>query len=230
MADNEPELDGHTLNDDVDDNEDDDEDGHLEDGELAEGPDDDVEDDMDERNLRREPRFCRRHVVPKDGWGHLNLHEAKKCRRCRDRRDTICHAKHKIHGQYCQTQCRKGFHPSVKRTQCLNGRFHPRWWRCVRNHHHRRSWQWCPRDHQKGAPFCIHADTKSHECNPEKCCWKRGRGCLMKHFSSSSSVGAIIIWVLLALLLLGSGVFGGLFVLKINKRKNTGDAGTSDEE
>jgi len=227
-VDDESELDDE-LDDEVDDNEEDDEDGHIEDGELNEGPDDDVEDNVDERNLRI-AGFCRHNRVPKDRWGHLDLKKAKKCRRCRDRRDTICHARHKIHGQFCRTQCKKGFHPSVKRTQCLNGRFHPRWWRCLRNHR-RRTWQWCPRDHDKGAPFCIHAGTRSRECDPTHCCWKRGRGCLMKHFSSSSSVGAIILWVLLALLLLGAGVFGGGFVLKIKTPKISGEVVVeSDDE
>merc|ERR1711937_248846 len=68
-------------------------------------------------------------------------------------------------------------------------------------------WQWCPRNHQKAAPFCIHAGARPRECDPHKCCWKRGRGCLMRHYSSSSSVGAVILWVLLALLLLGGGLF-----------------------
>merc|ERR1712063_97209 len=227
----ESELDDE-LDDEFDDGEEDNVEGHIEDGELNEGPDDDVEDNVDERNLRRRPGWCWHNKVPKDGWGHLDLKEARKCRRCRDRRDTICHARHKIHGQFCRTQCKKGFHPSVKRTQCLNGRFHPRWWRCLRNHRHRRTWKWCPRDHQKGAPFCIHAGTRSRECDPTHCCWKRGRGCLMTHFSSSSSVGAIILWVLLALLLLGAGVFGGSMALGIGTPKISVSAGAevSDDE
>merc|ERR1712007_30946 len=88
-----------------------------------------------------------------------------------------------------------------------------------------------PRDHQKHVPFCIHANPKSYDCNPRKCCWKRGRGCLMKNYASSSSVGAVILWVLFALLLLGGGGFGGWFALKINKRKNKGEAAEeSDDE
>merc|ERR1712107_920472 len=87
-------------------------------------------------------------------------------------------------------------------------------------------WQWCPRNHQKGAPFCIHAGTRPRECDPHKCCWKRGRGCLMRHYSSSSSVGAVILWVLLALLLLGGGLFGGYIVVK---KKGTVDVSEDDE-
>merc|ERR1712137_1384781 len=84
----------------------------------------------------------------------------------------------------------------------------------------------------KGAPFCIHAGTRSRDCDPTHCCWKRGRGCLMTHFSSSSSVGAVILWVLLALLLLGAGLFGGKMVLKIGtpKIKVAGEVDASDDE
>jgi len=224
----EPELDDQNFDDELDDNENDDEDGQVEDGELNEGPDDDVEDEIDERNLRQ-ARFCRNNVVPKDKWGHLDLNKAKKCRRCRDRRNTICHARWKYHGQHCETQCKRGFHPSVRRTQCLNGRFHPRWWRCLRNHHHHRRWQWCPKGHDENTPFCIHAGTRSRDCDPENCCWKRGRGCLMKNFSSSSSVGAVILWVLLGLLLVGGGVLGGFKVLRIGKKKKQ-EVVTSDDE
>merc|ERR1712206_20055 len=86
-------------------------------------------------------------------------------------------------------------------------------------------WQWCPRNHQKGAPFCIHAGTRPRECDRRKCCWKRGRGCLMRHYSSSSSVGAIILWVLLAVLLLGGGLAGGYIVVK-----KKGAVAESDDE
>merc|ERR1712137_690407 len=73
---------------------------------------------------------------------------------------------------------------------------------------------------------------RSRECDPTHCCWKRGRGCLMTHFSSSSSVGAIILWVLLALLLLGAGVFGGGIALGIKTPKISVSAGAevSDDE
>merc|ERR1712007_390720 len=107
----------------------------------------------------------------------------------------------------------------------------------VENHIHDRNlrnpyrWQWCPRHHQRDAPFCIHANTRAHDCDPQYCCWKRGRGCLMRHFSSSSSMGAIILWVALALLLLVGGALGGFFVLKMNKRKNKGEVSAeSDDE
>jgi len=225
-VDDESELDDE-FDDVVDDNGEDDEDGHIEDGEFSEGPVDDVEDNVDERNLRNS-KFCHTNKVPKNIWGHLWKLLSKKCKGCRDRRDTICHARHKKHGEFCRTQCRRGFHPSVKRTQCRNGRFHPKWWRCIRNHP--RTWQWCPKDHQKGAPFCIHAGTRARECDRTHCCWKRGRGCLMTHFSSSSSVGAIILWVLLGFLLLGAGVFGGAFVLKIKTPKLSVEVVESDDE
>merc|ERR1712007_273722 len=192
--------------------------------EFSEDLDDDIENDSDERNLRRVPRFCWRHEVPKDGLGNIIMKEAKKCHQCRDRRNTFCnHRRWVVHGEFCKPQCRRGFHPSVNRVQCLNDRFQR--WKCTR------TWQWCPRDHQKHVPFCIHANTKSYDCNPRKCCWKRGRGCLMKNYASSSSVGAVILWVLFALLLLGGGGFGGWFALKINKRKNKGEAAEeSDDE
>merc|ERR1712137_919520 len=104
------------------------------------------------------------------------------------------------------------------RTQCLNGRFHPRWWRCLRNHrHHHRRWQWCPKGNHENTPFCIHANTRSRDCDPQNC-------------SSSSSVGAVILWVLLALLLLGGGVFGGLFVINIGKKNKGEVVVTSDDE
>merc|ERR1712107_773904 len=83
----------------------------------------------------------------------------------------------------------------------------------------------------KNTPFCIHKGTRPRDCNPKECCWRRGRGCLMKHYSSSSSVGAVIIWVLLALLLLGGGLLGGFFVVKMGTRKNAGEVtSASDDE
>jgi len=176
--------------------------------------------EMDDRNLRREPKFCRQHVVPKDKFGHLNLEEAKKCRQCRDRRNTICHKRHVLHGQHCETQCPKGHHPAVSSTQCLNGRFHPHYWHCVRD---RRVWEWCPsKDHKEyeDVPWCVHAGTQKHHCPSSDCCWLHGRGCVMKHFSSSSSLGAIVLWSLLGLLLVIGGGVGVYFCTKKKKKKS----------
>jgi len=176
--------------------------------------------EMDGRNLRTEPKFCRENVVPKDQFGHLNLKEAKKCWKCTDRLNTACHKPHVFHGEYCETQCPRGHHPAVTTTQCLNGHFHPHSWHCLRDH---QVWEWCPSKHRKDfedVPWCIHANTQRHHCSSSDCCWLHGRGCVMKHFSSSSSYGAIVLWVLLGLLLVVAGGVGVYFLTKKKKKRS----------